>query len=246
MEKLPLSIGILSWKSEQTLIETLTSYHENGLLKIANDVKILFQECSSKDLEITKHFGIDYISINTNTGIGNAFISLTGVAETDNVMILEHDWKLVEDIDTTYKRLSEGIELLNNGYDVIRYRHRTNYGYPHFSFQYKGRELDYYDNEIECTSPHLLDSLHWCDPSVEFPDKIQKEGDYFVTTSRWANFTNNPCMYKKQFYLDKVKTFVGEGIQLEGKISKWWAKQNFRTAQGEGLFQHKDIVKYGR
>ena len=32
---------------------------------------------------------------------------------------------------------------------------------PHCSFKYQGRELDYYDKEIECTSPHLLDSVHW-------------------------------------------------------------------------------------
>jgi hypothetical protein len=135
--------------------------------------------------------------------------------------------------------------MIKSGYDCVRYRHRFNPGHPHFSFNHKGKELDYYDSEIECTSPHLLDSLHWLDPSVEFPDKIIKQGEYFTTTSRWANFTNNPCMYDKSFYLNNIEPFVGEGISLEGNIGKWWARQNFKVAHGSGLFSHVDKVKYG-
>ena len=48
MEKLPISIGILSWKSGQTLVNTLTTYHDNGLFDLVNDVCILFQEFSKK------------------------------------------------------------------------------------------------------------------------------------------------------------------------------------------------------
>ena len=161
-------------------------------------------------------------------------------------MILEHDWKLIESKETTSKRLKSGIDLLNNGFSAVRYRHRIDPGNPHFSFKYRGRELDYYDEEIECTSPHLLDSVHWCDPDKKFSDKIQKEGEYFVTTSRWGNWTNNPTLYKKDFYLKTVEQFAGEGIALEGNISKWWAKQDFKVAHGEGLFKHLDEGKYGR
>jgi hypothetical protein len=91
-----------------------------------------------------------------------------------------------------------------------------------------------------------LDSLHWLDPSVEFPDKIQKLGQYFTTTSRWGNWTNNPTMYKKDFYLETVRQFAGEGIALEGNISKWWAQQEYGVAHGEGLFKHNDWQKYGK
>ena len=53
-----------------------------------------------------------------------------------------------------------------------------------FSFKYRGKELDYYDKEIECTSPHLLDSVHWCNPAENFPNHIKQSGEYFITTSR--------------------------------------------------------------
>ena len=246
MEKLPISIGILSWHSGQVLVDTLTTYYENGLFDMVNDVTILFQEVTPQDMEIARHFGLDFIGLQKNIGIGQAFIRLTENAQTDNVLILEHDWNLIEDRETTYNTLNRSISALNLGLDVVRLRHRKHPGIPHFSFQYQGRELEYYDNEIECTSPHLLDSVHWCDPAEKFPEHIQKSEDMFHTTSRYGNWTNNPCLYKKDFYLDIVRPFAGEGIGLEGNISKWWAQQNYKVGHNEGLFMHNDWQKYGK
>ena len=246
MEKLPISVGILSWKSGQTLVNTLTTYFEQEFLHQVNDICILFQEVSEEDKQIAEHFGIAYIGLENNVGIGEGFIQLTEQAKTDNVLILEHDWKLIEDKQTTIDRLKSGLELLDKGYSCVRYRHRKEPGYPHFSFKYQGRELDYYDEEIECTSPHLLDSVHWTDPAEQFPQHIGKDGEYFTTTSRYGNWTNNPCLYKKDFYLNTVKQFAGTGIALEGNISKWWAQQTYKVAHGEGLFKHIDEGKHGR
>ena len=244
MNKLPISIGILSWNSGQTLIDTLFTYHKNGLFDIVNDVTILFQQINDTDIQIADHFNLPYIGLNQNVGIGNGFILLTDSCKTENVLVLEHDWQLIESKETTYNRLQSGIQLLDNGFHAVRYRHRKEPGYPHFSFRHKGNELGYYDDEIGCTSPHLLDSLHWLDSSESFPDKIGKEGEYFTTTSRWGNWTNNPTLYKKEFYINTVKPFAGDGIQLEGNISKWWSQQQFKVAHGEGLFSHVDKVKY--
>ena len=205
MEKLPISIGILSWKSGQTLVNTLNTYFQQEFLHQINDVCILFQEFSEEDKRIAEHFNIPYIAKENNIGIGQAFIELTEQAKTDNVLVLEHDWKLIEDKETLRNRLLSGVKLLDNGFSCVRYRHRANPGFPHFSFQYQGKELDYYDKEIEVTSPHLLDSVHWCNPAEKFPQHIQREGEYFITTSRYGNWTNNPCLYKKDFYLETVK-----------------------------------------
>ncbi len=246
MKKLPISIGFVAWNSGQVLVDTLTTCYQNGLFEIANDTTILFQEVTEQDLLIAKHFGLNFIGLNNNIGIGKGFIKLTQNAETDNVLILEHDWNLIEGCDSTFDRLKSGIELLNDGVDCVRYRHRKEPGFPHFAFRYKGIELEYYDEEIECTSPHLLDSLHWCEPDIQFSEYIQKKGEYFTTTSRYGNWTNAPCLYKKEFYIDIVTPFAGEGIALEGKISRWWAKQNYKVAHGEGLFMHNDWRKFGK
>jgi hypothetical protein len=246
-EKLPISIGILSWKSGQTLVDTLLTYYDNGLFDMVNDATILFQEVSDEDYQIANHFGLNYIDLDNNIGIGKAFVKLAENAITDNILLLEHDWKLIENKITTYNRLSTGLDMLNNGFDCIRYRHRKYPGIPLFTENaYKGNELNHYDDEMKCNSPHLLDSLHWLNPAESFPDKIQTKGEYFVTTSRWGNWTNNPCLYKKEFYLDTVKEFAGDGIALEGNIGYWWSRQDFKVAHGEGLFKHLDLIKYGR
>ena len=69
MEKLPISIGILSWHSGQVLVDTLTTYYQNGLFDIVNDVTILFQEFNEQDYQIAKHFGLNVIGMNSNIGI---------------------------------------------------------------------------------------------------------------------------------------------------------------------------------
>ena len=109
MEKVPISIGILSWKSGQTLVNTLQTYFERQFLHHVNDVCILFQEVSEQDKEIANHFGIPYIGLQDNIGIGQGFIRLTEQAQTDNVLVLEHDWKLIEDKQTCIDRLKSGI-----------------------------------------------------------------------------------------------------------------------------------------
>jgi hypothetical protein len=248
MNKLPLSIGILSWHSGQTLIDTLHSYYINGLFDLVNDVTILFQEVTDEDKQIADHFSIPYIGLDENIGIGKGFTQLTENTQTDNILLLEHDWLLIESTETTYNRLTSGLELINDGFQTVRYRHRAHPGFPLFTEGvYKGNELNHYDPGMDLVSPHLLDSIHWLEnPEELFSDKIQKQNDYFVTTSRWGNWTNNPCLFKKQFYLDTVTQFAGGGIDLEGKISGWWARQDYKVAHGEGLFMHKDIKKFGR
>lgn len=271
MYKLPISVGILSWRSKETLRNTLKSYVKNGLFDLVNDVTIFFQEISDEDRIIAKEYNLPFVGFEENIGIGNALIKLCEVSRSDNVLLLEHDWQLIEDKETTFNRLKSGIELLDRGYSTVRYRHRKNPGHSLFTqMAYQENELNYYDEALELQSPHLLDSVHWLEnPEIQFPDKIFKEGEYFLTTSRWANYTNNPCLYKKNFYIETVFPFkelkekdekyyrlFGDNLShygnadawkhsLEYDIGYWWSRQNFKVACGEGLFVHNDIEKFG-
>jgi hypothetical protein len=245
MKKLDLSVGILSWKSDDVLDNTLKTYINNGLLDMVNDVTILFQEFSKKDYDIAVKYGLNLIGLNKNIGIGNGFKKLVINTNTNNILLLEHDWNLIENQLITYKRIEEGLNLLNNGFQCIRYRHQKKFGEPLFSKKYIGKELTEYDKIADNYGTHLLDSIYWCNPSIIFPEQIKFENGWFTTTSRWANFTNNPCLYKKEFYLSIIEPFMGIGIDLEYNISNWWSRQNFKVAQGNGLFKHNDFIKYG-
>ncbi|QDP85541.1 hypothetical protein FNJ88_08200 [Chryseobacterium sp. SNU WT5] len=244
MEKLPISICILSWNNVKTLENTLKSYQKFGLLEMSEDIVVLFQEASEKDVKLAETYQLKTIILKENIGIGKAIKILAENAKFENILFLENDWQLIENENTTFHQLKIGLDFLNKKYDVVRYRSRKKPGYPLHSLKHKGNELDYFDDWHNCTSPHLLESLHWLDPAKEFPDKIQKDGNFFVTTSRWANWTNNPFLVKKSFLLDKILSFAGESVYFERNIAEWWTKQNFKIAQGEGLFMHNDLAKY--
>jgi len=244
MDKLPISIGILSWNNTKTLQNTLKSYKKNGLLDLSDDIVILFQQVTDADKTIAEKFKVKHIGLTENVGIGNGIRLLAENTAFENILFLENDWELIEKKETVFSRLKSGLLKLQNGFDVIRFRSRNKPGHPLFSLTHKGNELGYYDDWHECTSPHLLESLHWLDPAEKFPDKIQKDGDEFVTTSRWANWTNNPFLINKNFMLETILPFAGESVSFERNIASWWVKQNFKIAQGEGLFTHNDLKKY--
>ena len=230
-----LSLGMLSWKSHNTLIHTLESYRKNGLLSMCSDFTIYFQEITDTDISIAKEYNVNYIGTKENVGIGVGFSELFKNAKYDNMMVLENDWVLIENENITKHRLETGIVLLNSGMDAVRYRHRKQYGDPLYTIQFKG-------NETKLVT-HLLDCVHWVDnPDNEFSDYIQRidvEGEpYYLSHSAYGNFTNNPVLYKKQFYLDVISSFSGKGNELEGLITKWWSEQEFGIAQGNGLFTH--------
>jgi hypothetical protein len=259
MNKLPISVGILSWKSKKTLINTLESYRNNGFFDIVDEILIFFQEIDNEDIEIAKKYNIKYVGYNSNVGIGLGLLKLAQTLNNNIILLLENDWVLSESQKITHNRLSSGINLINsNSINMVKYRHRANPGYPLFTYNvYYKNELNHYDDVIQLTSPHLLDSLHWCDPSILFPDHISKKDEYFISSSRWANWTNNPCMFNKNFYINYASQFIIKPNSLnpyntpigqitsEGEISYAWSRENFMVAQGSGLFTHKDIIKYG-
>lgn len=246
MITLPISICILSWNSAKTLQNTLKSYRKYGLLDISDDVTILFQEISDKDQKLVEKYGIKHIGLKQNIGIGKGISRLIENAEYDTILFLEHDWELIENKKVLLERIESGLSLLQNGFDIIRYRSRKKPGYPVHSMQHKGNELNYYDTWHKVTSPHLLETLYWLDPAKSFPDKIHKLGEYFVTTSRWANWTNNPFLLRKEFYTKNIQDVAVSSEHFERDIAEWWVKQNFKIAQGEGLFTHNDLKKHGK
>lgn len=246
MMKLPLSIGILAWHSELTLLNTLTSYKNNGLFDLVEDVTIFFQEITEQDKKLAEQFNIQYIGSDANVGIGGGFYRLAENAKCENILLLEHDWELIENYQVTQQRLSAAISMLDRC-SVVRLRHRTNPGYPLYVEQaYKGKELEHYEPNTKLISPHLIETAHWIpDLDQRFPDKIKLIDDHFVTTCRWSCWTNNPCIYKKDFYISIVSGFYDKHIHLEPAISYWWSRQPFSVASSHGLFTHNDLQKHG-
>lgn len=242
-----LSIGILTWRTPVTLEKSLISYRNSGLLGMVGEVIIFVNECHPNDIRIAKEYGLKILSSDTNIGIGPALSRIVSEAQNPYFLFLENDWLCVEDEDTLFKRLQSGISLIKeHNVDVVRYRHRIKYGQPLYSMR------SYQNNEIPNGLEYLLDAVHWnSEPEQAFPSQITKKKvdneDWFFATSANANYTNNPCLYQKDFFEKNViSKAVGPGIALEVDLQDWWKDQEFQIAQGEGLFEHKPLEISGK
>jgi hypothetical protein len=239
-----LFIGMLSWRSPLTLKNTLSSYQKNGLFECADEILIFFNEISIKDVKIAKNFNLEYIGADKNIGIGRALELLVNYSRCDYFLFLENDWNLIENYSITKQRIATAIDLLEEGKaDTIRLRHRWKYGEPLYAMKFKGEEMKSPEDLLEC--------LHWIDePHEKFPQFISKlsinEEDWFLASSHYACFTNNPCMYRTSFLKNNVLPFTfGDGIALEGDIQPWWREQDFTICQGPGLFEHRRLDRCG-
>ncbi len=237
-DALPITIAILAWRSGDVLRRTLDTYAHARLFDMVRDVVLVFQDMTDDDIAIAQHYGIPYIGFQSNVGIGEGFLAACRRPATQPcILLLEHDWHIVEPPDVIRQRLSAARAMLLDGIDVVRLRHRVRPGEPNYA-------RNAYDQNV---SPHLLCCVHWIDrPDLTFPHHIRRtpDGQWYRTTSEWANFTNNPCMYRTSWYIDVVTPFARLGRLLEPEISAWWSTQSFSVVAGEGLFMHCDFHKY--
>lgn len=225
-----LTLGILSWKSHSTLRNTLESYRTFGLDTLASQRVIWFQEITDEDREIAEEYGYEAIGSDTNVGIAGGYKGLVEHATGSVFLFLENDWVLLEN---PIQALVEGIYTLSTmQVDVIRYRHRDRPGVPLWTYQFQGHELEH--------PTHLLDSVHWTDPD-RFPqiDRLVMAGTWFVTRARYANWTNNPTMFRVDWLKENILPRMAGDI--EQGIQSWWEQQDYLVAQGEGLFTHNRI-----
>jgi hypothetical protein len=231
-----LAICILSWKDTKTLTRTLNSYKKNGLLDYADEKIIFFNEIRKQDKKLAQKFNLEILGSAQNLGIAKPFLVLAQKAKSELLLLLEDDWKLVEKKEFINSHLTLIKNLFDkNQVDVVRLRHRKSPGQPLHSRWLKGQELK--------QPHHLLNCIHWHQsPEKIFSQYLTKINDtpgFFITKAPYANFTNNPCIYKRKWYIKTIKNFVEKNaFTLEKEVSKWWRHQDFVVGQGHGLFTH--------
>lgn len=221
---------MLSWGYHETLINTLNSYQELGLLSLVDERVIFFQEYSNTDKAIAQEYGFESFGSPDNIGIAEGYNLLAAYASGELFLFLENDWKLIEPAESA---ILDGKILLQSGVDIIRYRHRDNPGNPLWTRQFEGKEYE--------RPTHLLDAIHWEPNMLKFKEVSKAmpwQNDWYMTTSRNANWTNNPHMARTEFILENVIPHIGVG-DLEKDIQSWWENQRFLVAQGKGLFTHE-------
>lgn len=219
---------MLSWGAHRTLRNTLRSYQALGIDQTDDEKIIFFQEISKADQEIATKFGYHFYGSVKNIGIAAAYRELVNLATGDLFLFLENDWVALEGPKDIYS----AAELLRAGVvDVARLRHRRYPGDPLYTLQFQGDELR--------QPSHLLDSIHWTNPA-RFDPIMNAGGGWFATTAKYANWTNNPTMFRTEWLKEHIVPRLGNK-DIEVDIQPWWEKQDFEVIQGNGIFTHKRI-----
>ncbi len=271
-----MSVVILFHNEYDSLRTALKSWIENGL--VAEIDEILFfvnggkseQEFASQLSELLGEIPESKrrIVVSTeNLKLGLAITKMVELASHEFVMLLEKDWKLIEDSKTTASRLLDSKVIVGSGVaHLIRHRHRHNPGVPlHALIMHQGRE-----QSIMRGQRNLMCFVHhWQkDPTKEYPGEglmwrcgghknHMEEVDVFCSKGEYCQWNNNPCVFKKDWFM----TEIGERFRTEYEkersahgdtspfldfeyYTNWrpyaWADKDFTVAVGEGLFSHAE------
>lgn len=222
-----VGVGILSWKSNETLEKTLESYKKVNFKNYFDEIKIIFQEISENDKILAEKYGFDYVGLNNNFGIQGGHKEIYKNMTTDYVLILENDNPIVESESIMYERLSESLKLLeSNQIDMMRLRHRWNFGEgfslekyfnffdvkilhencqylkiknSNFDFMLKKLKQLFYPSKLKRLAGYSL----YCEkyPEKLFPQYIKKlDENLFVVDSSIIPWTNQSVLLRRRFY----------------------------------------------
>ena len=265
MNYLRFSIGILSWKGYDSLLNSLESYKKNGLSDLTEDKFICLPEYTKEGINIAKKFGYEPILVKENIGILGGFKTLAEKMPKGPLLLLENDLELIENKNTTYKQIKKSLEFLARPKVIqIRLRSRSNPGEPFVGL--KKYKQYWSDNSLSRIKrflrPNKADRLIGTstyilkNPEKRHPKKIQKlfDGFYLVSSSvlNWANFAT---LVDRDQYLDviikkaeatKSKKLINGFKNIEIELnSLWWRKENFEIIVAPGLFSHNRLSYRG-
>lgn len=226
------TLGVLSWGSPKTLRNTLQSYDESRITFFAGEKLIYFQEISAEDIKIAKEFGYEYEGNSRNVGIAEGYGNLLRRAKEDQFMFCENDWQAIETPNDTITTIALATTLISEDVlDLFRLRSRENPGEPLHTRQFQGREY--------VKSTHLFDALHWEDQPEKFPEIQEFINGVYFTSSKYANWTNNPTLARTKFLQEYILPRLKGDI--EKNLQAWWEQQSFRIGAGRGLFTHNRL-----
>ena len=265
MLELPFSIGILSWKGYDSLLNALITYEKNGLSKLTKHKYICLPDYKKEGIDIANKFDYEPILIKENLGILGGFKALAEKMPNGPILLLENDLPLIENGKTTYKQIKKSLEILSEDTAIqIRLRSRSSPGDPFIAIQkYKNYwSNNFTSNIIRLLRPFKAEKLIGTsiyvlpDPEKRHPEEIKKlsDGFYSVPSSvlNWANLAFlvdrdkflNVIIKKAESVKSKKRINGFKNIEIELN-SSWWREKKYEVILAPGLFTHKRISDRG-
>jgi len=266
MKKLPVSVGILSFKAPQTIDATLKQYGD--FLSRVAEAKVFFQAFSETDALIAQKHRVDYLGRPDNVGIQGGMRWVAENLSQDVILYLENDCRLTTDVDAAVAYLDNMLARIQSAeIDIMRLRSRWNPGeqfsdVAKYTKIHKPRKIhpDFQEHhKIAKTSPVLkylrpfkarklaARALYIEENPEQVCPALRKAGDIYIGDSCALNWTNQSIMMRRQLFLDLLdyadahpsSRTVGGMQDMEKPLNcRWWRRQHFRIGVGDGIFTH--------
>lgn len=271
-----MSIVVLFHNEYSSMNRALESWVDNGLIDYTQEILFFLNGVNSEadfkagvpdyEAKIPAEKRRLYVSTE-NMPLGLAITKMIEMASHEYVLLLEKDWQLIEKQPVMESRLIDSKVLIGSGVaHLVRHRHRKNPGVPlHALIMHQGRE----ESIIRQQKNLLCYVHHWQKkPSNEYPGKglmwrcggesnFVEEEDIYCSSSEYCQWTNNPGIFKRSWFLNELGEEYRKQYAIEfkqhGKTSpfldfeyytNWrsyaWTDKNFTVAVGTGLFSHAE------
>lgn len=236
MRELSLGLGIVSWRSHDTLRSTLEAHRAANLTQAVDQSMIWFQDLDDADRAIAKEFGFQAAGA-PNCGIAEGMAKIAETLETDLVLFLENDCPTVEPAAGVVSQLDRARRLFaSDQLDILRLRHRWKVGdafqlrkyfafflpqsiHPNFTEQ---AQLKHVPSSPVAALRRLFRPAKARNLSgralyiEESPETVQRgrirrlegEDELFLTDSRFLNWTNQSVLTTRSFFLDTIMPYV--------------------------------------
>ena len=190
--KSTVGVSIVSWRSWNTLEQTLTTYRNAGLFEVVDKTILYFQDLCERDIEIAENFGLAYTG-GPNCGIADGMRNAANHLQTDYVLFLENDCPVIASKNDIENQLSLAVDYLESGLiEVMRFSSRL---FPGEGFSDIEKYLRYY----QPVSP---------DPEVDITGLISP------SWKRWLRRITKPYnvhrMKGRGLYVEKPRTIVSQ------------------------------------
>jgi hypothetical protein len=230
-----IGLGILSWKSHDTLIKSLQSYPPEFLDSFDQKI-IYFSDITDKDKSIATQYGWEYAG-GVNEGIAGGMKRLAKTMTTDYILLLQNDNPLCDPADFAIDHIRKAVDMMDNGQaDLARMRHRWKVGE---GFADVSKYLKYYD--VQNISADFIPNEHNAPntahaplkkaiqrllkpknakkfkgrsifiegkPENIYPNNIHRNGDFLIIDSAVLDFTDQCLLIARDKWLNVFVPFI--------------------------------------
>ena len=264
-----IGLGILSWRAHKTLLASLETHRAGELFSLFDDCVIFFQEIENEDRVFARQFGLRAEGDKTNLGIMGGMKKIAELLNTDYVLHLENDFRLIVDHQTAQRQITTAVANMESR-DAKFYRMAE--GRPpigdiseleKYSRYHPGSLLnraDSFSRKLRrflrpAKARRLIGGSIYADanPHLLFPRHIHKTNDgHLIVDSAVLNWTNRAPFYPRHWFLEKIIPYaeanpssrtVNGKPDLEKELNcRWWRNQSYLTgACDKGLFGHERL-----